>query len=225
MEGINLFPLFLSLRVASTATLLALLFGIPIAYYLNRSNGRMADVLDTIITLPIILPPTVLGYYLLVLLGRQSALGQFLEETFNITIVFTPTGAVIAALVISIPFLIKSARSAFAGIDPTLVNAARVLGRSEFNIFLTVIIPLAWRGIAAGTTLAFARALGDFGATLMVAGSIPNETMTMPIAIYDALLAGNRDLANILVLIMTTVSISVLYIINRLEKRVNKGNR
>lgn len=225
MEETNLFPLFLSLRVALTATLFALLIGIPIAYYLNRSNGRLADIIDTLITLPVVLPPTVLGYYLLVLLGRQSSIGQFLEERFDITIVFTPTGAIIAALVVSIPFLIKSARSAFAGIDPALLNAARVLGRTEFNIFITIILPLAWRGIAAGITLAFARALGDFGATLMVAGSIPNETMTMPIAIYDALLAGNRELANLLVMIMSAVSLSMLYLINRLEKRVTKRNR
>jgi molybdate transport system permease protein len=224
-EEINLFPLFLSFRVALTATLFTFLIGIPIAYFLNRSNGKLADIIDTLITLPIVLPPTVLGYYLLVLLGRQSSIGKFLEERFDITIVFTPTGAVMAALVVSIPYLIKSARSAFAGIDPKLLNAARVLGRTEINIFLTVIIPLAWRGIAAGTTLAFARALGDFGATLMVAGSIPNVTMTMPIAIYDALLAGNRELANILVIIMTSVSVSVLYVINRLEKRMNKEIR
>ncbi|WP_332692275.1 molybdate ABC transporter permease subunit [Halalkalibacter lacteus] len=222
MADINLFPLFLSLRVAATATLLAILIGIPIAYYLNKSNGKLADFFDTLLTLPIVLPPTVLGYYLLVLLGRQSTLGRFLEDTFNLTIVFTPTGAIIAALVVSIPFLIKSARSAFANVDPTFLKAARVLGRSEMNIFFSIILPLAWRGVAAGITLAFARALGDFGTTLMVAGSIPNETMTMPIAIYDALLAGNRDLANILVVIMTTVSIGVLYILNRLEK---KGSR
>ena len=222
---INLFPLMLSFKVAITATILAFLIGIPIAYYLNKSNSRMADFVDTLITLPIVLPPTVLGYYLLVLLGRQSSLGKFLEETFDITIVFTPTGAVIAALIVSIPFLIKSARSAFAGVDPTLLNAARVLGRTELNIFITIVMPLAWRGVAAGITLAFARALGDFGATLMVAGNIPNETMTMPIAIYDALLAGNREMANMLVFIMTAVSLSVLYVINRLEKKVTNRNR
>lgn len=225
MADINLFPLFLSLRVASLATLLAFIIGIPIAYYLNRSNGKLADLLDTMITLPIVLPPTVLGYYLLVLLGRQSLFGKLLESRLDLTIVFTPTGAVIAALVVSIPFLIKSARTSLAGIDPTFLHAARVLGRSEPNIFFTIVLPLAWRGIAAGITLTFARAMGDFGATLMVAGSIPNETMTMPIAIYDALLAGNRELANLLVMIMTAVSLSVLYILNRLEKRVNKGRR
>ncbi|WP_096198871.1 molybdate ABC transporter permease subunit [Bacillus sp. FJAT-45350] len=225
MDGVNLFPLFLSFRVALTATLFALMIGLPIAYFMNRSKGRIVDFIDTVITLPIVLPPTVLGYYLLVLLGRQSSVGRFLEERFDITIVFTPTGAVIAALVVSIPFLIKSARTSFGSIDPNIINAARVLGRTELNIFLTVMIPLAWRGIAAGVTLSFARALGDFGATLMVAGSIPNQTMTMPIAIYDALLAGNRELANVLVIIMTTVSVAVLYIINRLEKRVVKGGR
>ncbi|OIJ21558.1 molybdenum ABC transporter permease subunit [Anaerobacillus alkalidiazotrophicus] len=223
MDQINLFPLFLSLRVALTATLFTIIIGLPVAYYLSMAKGKFTDFIDTVITLPIVLPPTVLGYYLLVLLGRQSPLGIFLEERLNIMIVFTPTGAVIAAMVVSIPFLIKSAKAAFANIDPNIINAARVLGRTEFNIFLTIIIPLAWRGIVAGITLSFARALGDFGTTLMVAGSIPNRTMTMPIAIYDALLAGNRDLANILVLIMTIVSLTVLYTINRLEKRVSKG--
>lgn len=223
MEGINLFPLYLSIKVAITATFITILIGLPIAYYLSRSKGRTADLVDTLITLPVVLPPTVLGYYLLVLLGRQSLLGKWLEETWDIMIVFTPTGAVIAAMVISIPFLIKTARAAFSEIDPDILNAARMLGRTEINIFFSVMVPLAWRGIASGVTLSFARALGDFGTTLMVAGSIPNQTMTMPIAIYDALLAGNRELANLLVFIMTGVSISVLYIINRLEKKLVKG--
>lgn len=223
MDQINLFPLFLSIRVAFTATLFTILIGLPIAFYLSRSKSRFTDFLDTIITLPIVLPPTVLGYYLLVLLGRQSWIGSFLEEKLNIMVVFTPTGAVIAAMIVSIPYLIKAAKAAFSSIDPNVVNAARVLGRTELNIFFSIIIPLAWRGIAAGVTLGFARALGDFGTTLMVAGSIPNKTMTMPIAIYDALLAGNRELANVLVLIMTVVSLIVLYTINRLERRVSKA--
>ncbi|MFN7252691.1 MAG: molybdate ABC transporter permease subunit [Anaerobacillus sp.] len=222
MDQINLFPLLLSFRVALTATLFTILIGLPIAFFLSRSKSKFADLLDTLITLPIVLPPTVLGYYLLVLLGRQSGIGRFLEENFNIRIVFTPTGAVIAAMIVSIPFLIKSAKAAFENIDTNIVNVARVLGRSEFNIFLTIIIPLAWRGIVAGITLGFARALGDFGTTLMVAGSIPNKTMTMPIAIYDALLAGNRELANLLVIIMTIVAVTVLFTINRLEKKVSK---
>ena len=165
-----------------------------------------------------------LGYYLLVLLGRQSPIGKFVEETFGTTLVFTPLGAVIAAFVVAVPFLIKSARAAFASIDPNLIRAAKVLGRSDWNIFLVIILPLSWRGVASGLMLVFARALGDFGATLMVAGNIPNETLTMPVAIYDALLAGNHRLANALVMIMTAVSVSLLYMMKRVEKRMIRGD-
>lgn len=223
MEAVNLFPLFLSLKVATIATVCALVVGLPISYYLSHSNGKISDMLDSLFTLPIVLPPTVLGYYLLVLLGRSSPLGRFLEDEFGILIVFTPTGAVIAAFVVAWPFFVKTARAAFASIDGQLLNAARVLGRSEWDIFFTVVIPLSWRSIASATTLVFARALGDFGTTLMVAGSIPNETMTMPIAIYDALLAGDKKMANILVLMMTVVSVVLLYTMKRLEKRMMRG--
>lgn len=224
MEPLNLFPLFLSLKVAVAATGLAAVIGIPLAYYLSRSRGKIADFVDTLTTLPVILPPTVLGYYLLVLLGRQSPIGKFVEETFGTTLVFTPLGAVIAAFVVAVPFLIKSARAAFASIDPNLIRAAKVLGRSDWNIFFVVILPLSWRGVASGLMLVFARALGDFGATLMVAGNIPNETLTMPVAIYDALLAGNHRLANVLVMIMTAVSVSLLYMMKRVEKRMIRGD-
>nr|WP_324609510.1 molybdate ABC transporter permease subunit [Salisediminibacterium beveridgei] len=220
---ISLFPLFLSLRVALTATFLAILIGIPIAYYLHKTDTRFSTLIDTLITLPIVLPPTVLGYYLLVLLGRNSGIGRFLEDHFGITIAFTPAGAVVAALVVSIPFMIKSAKTAFSSVGEDVLHSAAILGRSRINIFLTITIPLAWRGIVAGMTMTFARALGDFGATLMIAGSIPNETMTMPIAIYDALLAGDRVMANTLVAIMTIVAVTILYTINRLEKRVIQG--
>lgn len=216
---VNLFPLMLSLQVALCATLLSIVIGIPVAWILSRSGGKRADLADSILTLPIVLPPTVLGYYLLILLGRQSFIGRFLEETFNIMIVFTPTGAVIAALIVSIPFMIKTARTAFASVDQDLIHAARLLGRTDFNIFFAVLVPLAWRGILSGIVLSFARALGDFGATLMVAGNIPNKTTTMPIAIYDALLAGNKELADLLVLIMTVIAFSILFLLNRLDKR------
>ncbi|KAF0193808.1 MAG: modB, partial [bacterium] len=173
--------------------------------------------------LPVILPPTVLGYYLLVLLGRQSIIGAFLEDKLNIMLVFTPTGAVIAACIVSIPYLIKSSKTAFLEINEDYINSARLLGRTEINIFFTVMLPIAWRGILAGITMSFARALGDFGTTLMVSGSIPGKTLTMPIAIYDALQAGNKDLANLLVLIMTLISITVLFIINILERKMKRG--
>lgn len=220
IENINLFPLYLSLRVSITATLISIAIGLPIAYFLSSSKGKIADFIDTLTSLPVVLPPTVLGYYLLVLLGRQSLIGKLLEEKFNIMIVFTATGAIIASAAISIPFLIKSAKTAFSEINNDLLNAARLLGRSEVNIFFYVMIPVAWRGIIAGITLTFVRAMGDFGTTLMVAGSIPDKTTTMPIAIYDALVSGNKDLANFLVLIMTVVSVLVLYVVNRLEKRI-----
>ena len=223
MENLNLFPLLLSLRVAGTTTLLAVLLGLPIAYFLSRPQQKWSELVDTLLTLPIVLPPTVLGYYLLVLMGRQSVIGKFLENNFNIMIVFTPTGAVIAALVVSIPFLIKSARTAFVQINPDILNAAKLLGRSDLNIFFSIIIPLAWRGIAGGVVLTFARSLGDFGTTLMVAGSIPDYTLTMPIAIYDAMMSGNTELSNFLVLIMTATAFSCLFLLNRLEKRVLKG--
>jgi molybdate transport system permease protein len=219
----NFFPLYLSLKVAVLATLLSLLIGLPVSYYLSRSKGRFTDFFDALLTLPIVLPPTVLGYYLLIFFGRQSMPGRFLEQHFGWTIVFTQTGGVIAALAVSIPFFIQSARTAFESIEENLLNAARVLGRSEWNLFFTVIIPLSWRGLASGVMLVFARALGDFGATLMVAGSIPNQTMTMSVAIYDALLAGDKKMANILVAIMTVLSIAILYGIKRLEKRMIRG--
>ncbi|GBF10483.1 molybdate ABC transporter permease subunit [Tepidibacillus sp. HK-1] len=223
MDGISLFSLYLSLKVAFTATFFSMLIGIPIAYYLSRSTGKLTDFVDTIITLPVVLPPTVLGYYLLVLLGRQSFIGKFLESKFDMMIVFTPTGAIIAAMVVSIPYMIKSVRTAFLDINPDLINAARVLGRTELNIFFEIMIPISWRGIASGIALSFSRALGDFGTTLMVAGNIPYQTTTMPIAIYDALISGNHELVNLLVFIMTMISITVLFLINRLEKRMIKG--
>lgn len=223
MDDLSLFPLYLSLRVALTATLLSLLFGLPIAYILSRKKGKLIDLIDSLTNLPVILPPTVLGYYLLVLLGRQSLIGAFLEDKLNIMLVFTPTGAVIAACIVSIPYLIKSSKTAFLEINEDYINSARLLGRTELNIFFTVMLPIAWRGILAGITMSFARALGDFGTTLMVSGSIPGKTLTMPIAIYDALQAGNKDLANLLVLIMTIISITVLFIINILERKMKRG--
>lgn len=223
MDDLSLFPLYLSLRVALTATLLSLLLGLPIAYILSRKKGKLIDLLDSLTNLPIILPPTVLGYYLLVLLGRQSLIGAFLEDKLNIMLVFTPTGAVIAACIVSIPYLIKASKTAFLEINEDYMNSARLLGRTELNIFFTVMLPIAWRGILAGITMSFARALGDFGTTLMVSGSIPGKTLTMPIAIYDALQAGNKDLANLLVLIMTVISITVLFIINILERKMKRG--
>ncbi|WP_373231826.1 molybdate ABC transporter permease subunit [Cohnella sp.] len=219
MNELNLFPLLLSLKVAFMAVIVGLILGLPIALYLSKSKTKLSDLIDTLITLPVVLPPTVLGYYLLVLLGRQSPIGQFLEERFQLMIVFTPTGAVIAASVVSIPFLIKSVRTAFSEINRDLIHAAKLLGRSEWSIFFSITVPLGWRGIVSGVILAFARALGDFGTTLMVSGSIPNKTLTMPIAIYDSMQSGDKEMTNMLVMIMTSVAVVSLFLLNRLEKR------
>lgn len=214
----DVFPLYLSLKVAVLATLLALVVGIAVAWALARADFPGKSIVAAAATLPMVLPPTVLGYYLLVAIGRQSILGKILEESFGITLVFTWQAAVLASAIVSAPLVIRSAQAAFQGVEPSLENAARTLGRSEAAIFLTVTIPLAWRGILAGTMLAFARALGEFGATLMVAGNIPGQTQTLPVAIYDAVQAGDMGMANILVGVVTVAAIALLVFLERTVK-------
>ncbi len=202
--------LSLSLQVALWATLLNLVLGIGVGYLLARKRFVGRDLLDTVLTLPMVMPPTVLGYYLLVLLGRNGWLGQWLQDTWGINLIFSLPGAVIAATVVAFPLVFKPARAAFEAIDGQMEDAARVLGVSEIGIFLRITLPLAWRGILAGVLLGFARALGEFGATLMVAGSIPGKTQTLSIAVYEAVQAGQDAVANTLVLITSLVCIVVL---------------
>ena len=197
--------LALTLKVAGWATAINLLLGVAVGYALSRWRFRGCDVIDAVLTLPMVLPPTVLGYYLLVLLGRRGAMGQWLQQNLGIELIFTWQGAVIAASVVAFPLVFKAARAAFENVEPTLEQAARVLGLSEAAIFFRVTLPLAWRGILSGTLLAFARATGEFGATLMVAGSIVGETQTLSIAVYEAVQAGQDQTAHFLVL-MTSVS-------------------
>ncbi|HEU0231403.1 MAG TPA: molybdate ABC transporter permease subunit [Burkholderiaceae bacterium] len=204
-------PLFLSLKVAGTAAVFATLLGAGAAFALSRWRSRWCEVVDSFLTLPLVLPPTVMGYYLLVLLGRRGWLGHWLVD-WGIELVFTWQGAVVAATVVAFPLVLKSARAAFQNVDEQLENAARVLGIPEAAIFFRVTLPLASRGIFAGVLLAFARALGEFGATLMVAGNIPGRTQTLSIAIYQAVQAGDDNLANILVLITSATCIAALLI-------------
>lgn len=206
----------LSLKVAGWATAINLVLGSAVGFLLARRRFPGRELLDALLTLPMVLPPTVLGYYLLVLVGRKGVVGQWLEETFGIRLIFTWQGAVIAASIVAFPLVAKSARAAFEGVDGQLEQAARVLGLREWAVFLRVTLPLAWRGILAGTLLAFARALGEFGATLMVAGSIPGKTQTLSIAVYEAVQAGQDDLANGLVLITSLTCITVLLVAGRL---------
>lgn len=215
----NILPaLLLSLKVAGCATFINLILGTLLGYALAKTRVLGRDLLDTILTLPMVLPPTVMGYYLLVLFGSQGKLGQWLKQTFDINLIFTWQGAVLAATVVTFPLMVKPARAAFENVNPQLEQAARTLGVNEWAIFFRVTLPLAWRGILAGLLLAFARALGEFGATLMIAGSIPNETQTLSIAVYEAVQAGDDDLANQLVIIISLVCVAILWLTQYLSK-------
>ncbi|MFO1322327.1 MAG: molybdate ABC transporter permease subunit [Burkholderiales bacterium] len=203
-------PLLLSLKVAGWATLVVLIVGVAVAWVLARRDFRGREVVDAMMTLPMVMPPTVLGYYLIVLIGRRGWIGAWLHEHFDVVLMFTWQGAVIAAALVAFPLVYKAARAAFEEVPRQAENAARVLGASEWRVFVNVTLPLAWRGILAGTMLAFARALGEFGATLMVAGSIPGKTQTLSIAVYEAVQAGNDAEANFLVLVTSVVCVCVL---------------
>ncbi len=205
----------LSLKVALWATLLNGIAGIAVGFLLARTRFPGRELLDAILLLPMVLPPTVLGYYLLVVIGRRGWIGGWLERELGINLIFTWQGAVLAASVVAFPFVCKSARAAFETVDVQLEQASRVLGRGRVETFFRVTLPLAWRGILAGVLLSFARSLGEFGATLMVAGSIPGKTQTLSIAVYEAVQAGQDDLANLLVLVTSVTCVVVLLLAGR----------
>jgi len=209
----------LSLRVALCATVLTTVFGVGGAYMLARHTFPGSRALESIATLPIVLPPSVLGYYLLVVLGARSPIGDAYESVFGGPLVFTWQGAVVAAAVASFPFCLRTARSAISEVDVRYEHAARTMGLKEWRIAAQVTLPLARNGIFAGIALAFARALGDFGTTLLVAGNIPGQTQTMPIAIYDAVQAGRDSDALELALILSVVALAVLVAVSMLERR------
>jgi len=216
---IDWFPLWLSLRVAFVSTAAAFVAGLWLAYILANREFRGKEVLDAAVTLPLVLPPTVLGYYLLVLLAGNSPLGKLWENIFGSPLVFTWKAAVVAALLHALPLLVKSARAALESVDRSLERAARNLGASEWRLFWRVTLPLARRSILAAVALAFARSLGDFGVTLMVAGNIPGRTQTVAVAIYDAVESGNTALARTLVLVISAVALLILTLANRLNPR------
>ena len=216
------FPIFLSLQVATLATLLAIACGVPLAWLFARRRLPALDLCSAVVTLPMVLPPTVLGYYLLLVIGRQSPVGHFLEQRCGIVLVFTWQAAVLASAIVALPLLVRSCQAAFEAVDTQLEAAARTLGRTESSIFLSVTLPLAWRGVLAGAVLAFARAMGEFGATLMVAGNIPGRTQTLSIAIYDAVQADNQHLASLLVLLVSVLTIGILYLVSRITRQANE---
>ena len=209
-------PLWLTLKVALLATLLSGAAGIALAWWMSRRRFAGQSIADAILMLPMVLPPTVLGYYLIVLIGRNGVLGQYLDRWFGVNLMFTWQGAVIAASIVSLPLIYKAARAAFEEVDGRLTHAARTLGAGEFEVFVRVALPLAVRGIAAGLMLAFARAMGEFGATLMIAGNLPGKTQTLSIAVYDAVQAGNDAQALWLTLVISMVCIMVLVLSGRL---------
>lgn len=213
------FPLLLSLKVAGVATVIALAAGVALGWLFARRPFPGSSVVEAACMLPLVLPPTVIGYGILLVAGRRSALGGWLRTHFDYTIIFSWHGAVVASALVALPLVLKSATAAFAGVDRTLEAAARTLRQSPWAVFVRVTLPLAWPGILAGTLLAFARAMGEFGASLMVAGSIPQQTQTLSMAIYDAVQAGQDDLALKLVLLTSLLSITVLVASNRFLAR------
>ena len=215
MSAFDWHPLVLSLQVATVATALALVVGVALGWVFARHRFPGSGVLEAVFMLPLVLPPTVIGYAILVAMGRRSALGGWLREHFDYSIIFNWHGAVVASALVALPLVLKSASAAFSGVDRSIEAAARTLRQSRWSTFVRVTLPLAWPGILAGTLLAFARAMGEFGASLMVAGSIPHQTQTLSMAIYDAVQAGQDDFAMMLVLITSLISIAILTASNR----------
>ncbi|MFM9085525.1 MAG: molybdate ABC transporter permease subunit [Acidimicrobiia bacterium] len=213
------YPLWLSIRVSIVATVIASVLGVALAYLLAKWRSRWTPVVEAVVTLPIVLPPTVLGYYLLTLLGSRSALGRAWESAFGGPLVFTRAGAVVAATVSALPFVIRAARAAISNVDARMEETARTMGLAEWRVARVVTLPLASRGIGAGVALGFARALGDFGATVMVAGNIPGQTQTLPVAVYDAVQAGDDAAARTGSLVLGAVAVVVLILVTQVFAR------
>lgn len=208
----------LSLLVTSLATSLVVVAGIALAFLLSRRQFRGRELLDALVSLPLVLPPTVTGYYLLVLFGRNGLIGAALYRWTGWSITFTWWAAVLAAAAMALPLMVRSARAAIDSVDRQYEQVSYTLGKGELETFLRITLPLARRGLLAGAVLAFTRALGEFGATMMLAGNIPGQTQTMPLAIYEAVLSGDQAGAQILVLVLTLVSLAAVYLTNRLSR-------
>lgn len=212
-------PILISLKVALIATVFTLITGILLARLFTRYDFRGKDIFEALILLPMVLPPSVVGYGLLILIGKRGFIGQFLYNIFGVSLVFTWAAACIAAAVVSLPLLYQSCKAAFLNVDPIYENAAMTLGADKRRVFWKVSLPLAWPGIVSGIVLSFARALGEFGATLMVAGNIPGSTETIPLAIYFAVEGGNLQKANILMGIVVIFSFILIFCLNSWLKK------
>lgn len=213
MTGIDLAPVWISLKTASVSTIITFFLGIAAARWLVRYRGKARDLLDGLFTLPLVLPPTVLGFGLLLLFGKHGPLGKLLLK-LGTTVIFSWWATVIASTMVAFPLMYQTARGAFEQIEPNIENAARTLGVSEWAIFWRVTVPLAWPGIMAGIILSFARSLGEFGATLMIAGNIPGKTQTIPLAIYFAVAAGNNAKALAWTAVILVISMISIFLLN-----------
>ena len=209
----------LSLLVVSVSTLAIALVGTTFGYLLAKRHFRGKEMLDAFLTLPMVLPPTVTGYYLILLLGRRGLIGQPLYRVTGWSVTFTWLAAVIAATVVALPLMVRSARAAIESVDSRYETVSYMLGKGEFDTFFRITLPLARRGILAGIVLSFARAFGEFGATLMLAGNIPGRTQTLPLAIFEAVVSGEDERAMWIALILTAVSVTVVYLTNRLTRQ------
>lgn len=213
----------LSLFVVCCSTAIVGIAGVAFSYLLAKSSFRGKELLDAILTMPLVLPPTVTGYYLIVLLGRRGILGSYIYELTGWSFAFTWEGAVVAAVVVSLPLMIKASRASIESVNTDYETASYTLGKGKLETFLRITLPLARRGIFAGLVLAFARALGEFGATLMIAGNIPGKTQTMPLAIYEAVASGDDHRAQVLAVVLTAVSIAAIYLTNKISRTAFYG--
>lgn len=214
-------PLFISLRTVAVTTLIVFFLGIAAARWMARSSGKWRSLVDGLFILPLVLPPTVVGFGLLLLFGKHGPIGQLLS-VFNTTVIFSWPATVISAVVVSFPLMYMAARGAFEQVEPNFENTARTLGAGEWRVFWTVTLPLAWPGVVSGTILALARSLGEFGATLMLAGNIPGKTATIPVAIYFAIQAGDMNKAMLLVAIVMVIAFASLVAIAHWKRKTYK---
>jgi len=212
-------PSILSLQVTFVASILILTLGLSLGIFLARTKFRGQILVSTLLNLPLVLPPSVVGYFLLLALGR----GSLIKEWLRIDLLFTWQAGAIASTVVALPLMVESTRAAIAGVNPELESAARTLGSTELELLWRITLPLAYRGILAGFGLSIARGLGEFGATLMVCGSIPGRTQTLPLAIYDAVQSQEYELANVMVIIMTTIAFALLWWVRLLERKNDQG--
>ena len=207
-------PVLLSIKVALASMIFVFLFGVSLAYAMRKWDFPGKAAIEALFALPLVLPPVVTGFLLLVLIGKQGPIGRILSETFDLRIIFTPYAAVLAGTVVAFPLMYQSTKAAFLSIDTNLEDAARTLGANEWKVFWSVTIPLAWHGVVSGLVLSFARALGEFGATIMVAGNIPGKTQTIPLAIYFAAESNDLAQAGFYVLVISLLTFSMIWSLN-----------